>query len=84
MITQTKGQTNGSDRRKADVIDGRLAVAYERGGRGYSVTVLTYDANARTGLMAVSGIHPLLPNQIARDGANGQAACQALEWALDA
>jgi hypothetical protein len=60
----------------------RLVVAYERGGRGYSVTVLTYDRDASTGLMAISGVHPLLPGKAAHGWNNGDAACEALAWAL--
>lgn len=63
---------------------GRLAVAYERGGRGYGITLLTYDADARTGLLAVSGVHPLVPGRTAQGWRNGEAACDALREALKA
>jgi hypothetical protein len=62
----------------------RLAVAYEKGGRGYSISVLTYDADARTGRMTVSGVHPLIPNTSDRPWLRDADACKALEWALGA
>jgi hypothetical protein len=63
---------------------GRLAVAYEKGGWGYSVTVLTYDADERTGRMAVSGLHTLNPRETTRGWVKDADACSVLERAIGA
>lgn len=61
-------------------LGGRLAVAYERGGRGYGVTLLTYDADARTGFLNTRGVGPIS----VRPAFRIEDACAALERALDA
>lgn len=65
-------------------LGGRLAVAYEKGGWGHSVTVLLYDADKTTGLMAVSGLHTLNPRETASGSVTAMDACRVLERAIGA
>jgi hypothetical protein len=62
----------------------RLAVAYEKGGRGYGITILTYDADTSTGLMAVTGLRTLDPRETTRGWVKDADACSALEGAIGA
>lgn len=60
----------------------RYAAAYEKGGRGYSVTVRTY-APSSAGRLALSNIHTLAGGETRRGWVMAEDACAALERALD-
>lgn len=63
-------------------LGGRLAVAYEKGGYGYGITVLTYETQANTGLMAVKGLRALNPRETRSGSVKISDACDAMERAV--
>jgi hypothetical protein len=61
----------------------RMAAAYEKGGWGYSVTVVTYRLDPATERMVVAGLHTLNGRDTARGWVMAEDACPALLNALD-
>ncbi|USQ96522.1 hypothetical protein [Caulobacter sp. RL271] len=62
----------------------RLAAAYEKGGRGYSVTVVTYVQDPATKHLVASGLHTLSGRDTPRGWVKDEDACAAMVRALSA